>query len=426
LHPDDREHTLNEIQYFIKEKLPLDMEFRILWPDKTVHWILSKGHMYYDREDNAEKMIGVNIDITERKRAVEALQESERRFHTMSDHAPVMIWMSDAYKQCNFLNKTWLLFTGKTMETEVGDGWLEDIHPDDRSMFMNIFNDANTRREEFKIDYRLKRYDGEYRWIMNHGIPRYAGNEGSQIFIGYIGTCIDISERIDLERQKDDFMSIASHELKTPVTSIKAYAQILQQKFSKMDDAQSAGMLTRLDIQIDKLTELINTLLDVAKIQSGQMEYDREVIDVNEIIKELKEEYQPTYPSHQIVTSLDASARILGDKARITQVLSNFISNAIKYSSDHHEIVVRSENNRGDVVIAVEDFGVGIPLEMQDKIFGRFFRVSEVSGNRVSGLGLGLYIASQIIHQQGGKVWLKSLPGKGSTFYFSLPAYGAS
>jgi two-component system CheB/CheR fusion protein len=420
VHPDDLVTVREEIRQSIDNKKPLDAEFRIVWQDKSVHWLLTKANTYYDANGNPERMIGVNIDITERKRSIQALEESERRFHTMSDNAPVMIWMTDAAKRCNFLNKTWLLFTGNSMETELGEGWYKGIHPDDREGFFKVLDDAHANQREFKIDYRLKKHDGEYRWIMNHGVPRYAGND---VFIGYIGTCIDINDRIDIERQKDDFMSIASHELKTPVTSIKAYAQILQQKFIKGDDKVSADMLTRLDAQIDKLTRLINTLLDVARIQSGQMEYEKDEIDINTLILEIREELQPGYPNHEIVTHLNSNGKIIGDKARLSQVLNNLLSNAVKYSADANKVIVHTHHNSDGVVVTIEDFGQGIPKNMQDKIFGRFFRVSESSGNRVSGLGLGLYIASQIIKQQGGRIWLESQKGRGSKFSFSLPAF---
>jgi two-component system CheB/CheR fusion protein len=419
VYPADLAPIREALRQSIETRQPLDFEFRIIWPDKSIHWILTKANTHFDEKGVPDRMIGVNIDITERKHAIETLEESEKRFHTMSDNAPVMIWMTDATRQCNFLNKTWLLFTGNPIENELGEGWYKGIHPEDSEFFLKAFDEAHKSQQEFKIDYRLKRHDGEYRWVMNHGVPRYAGND---IFIGYIGTCIDINERIDVERQKDDFMSIASHELKTPVTSIKAYTQILQQKFVKAEDASSAGMLTRLDTQIDKLTNLINTLLDVARIQSGQMEYEKEEIDMNSLILEIKNEVQPAYPNHEIVTSLQATRRIVGDKDRITQVLNNLISNAVKYSSDANRIVIHTKEDGDSVVVTAEDFGQGIPKNLQEKIFGRFFRVSEASGNRVSGLGLGLYIASQIIKQQGGKIWLESEPGDGSKFSFSLPA----
>jgi two-component system, chemotaxis family, CheB/CheR fusion protein len=422
IHADDVPEVTKAIHESILQQKILDVEFRIVRTDGDVRWLLSKANVYPDKNGKIVQMMGVNIDITERKRSIEALAESEKRFHTLSDQAPVMIWMSDAAENCNYLNKTWLSFTGKRLQEEIGKGWYKGIHPEDLEKFLEIYDHAYDDRKAFKTDYRFRRHDGEYRWIMAHGVPRYSANE----FIGFIGTCIDITDRINLERQKDDFMSIASHELKTPVTSIKAYAQILHEKFKKQNDENSTMLLGRLDKQIDKLTGLINTLLDVARIQSGQMEYDYQRIDIKTFIKEVADEMQQTIPNHSLVLDFKRNSELVTDRARVSQVLNNLISNAAKYSPDSNKIVLTSDVKDHHFVFSVQDFGIGVPKEMHEQIFQRFFRVSESAGNRVSGLGLGLYISAQIIKQLGGNIWLQSVPGNGSIFSFSLPLNGKS
>lgn len=419
IHPDDRTGVRSALKNSIENRVPLDTEFRIITPDGTPRWILAKGIAYYDERGTPQKIVGVNIDVTERRNAIQSLEESEKRFHTMSDNAPVMIWMADVNQKVIFLNKTWLSFTGRSLEEESGEGWLECIHPEDRKLFVEVYDHAHDTRQKFKIEYRLKRHDGVFRWFLALGIPRFAGAED---FKGFIGTCIDITDRIDLEHQKDEFMSIASHELKTPVTSIKAYAQILLERFRLENDMPSSNLMTRLDVQIDKLTGLINTLLDVAKVQSGKMDYLAESFDINEFVLEVTEEMQPSCPKHHLVTELRAEGTIFGDKARLSQVLNNLIANAVKYSPKASEVIIKVERHDEDYVMSVQDFGVGIPKEMQQKVFDRFFRVTDVLGNRVSGLGLGLFISSEIVKQHGGKLWLQSAPGAGSTFFFSLPA----
>jgi two-component system, chemotaxis family, CheB/CheR fusion protein len=420
VHPDDGASVKESIQQAIANKKPLDIEFRILQSNGRVRWLLSKANTYYHKNGEPEKMMGVNIDITERKQAVEALAESERRFHSLTDHAPVMIWMTDDEQRCNYVNRTWLNFTGKSLEEETGFGWYDGIHPEDKEQFLNIYNQAYTDRQEFKADYRLRRHDGEYRWIMAHGVPRYTNRE---TLIGYIGTCIDISERIELEKQKDDFMGIASHELKTPVTSIKAYVQILHEKFKKLNDDASASMLGRLDNQIDKLTNLINTLLDVARIQSGQMDYDKRSIAVRPFIEEVTEEIQRTSPKHKIVTQLSLAdgESFFADREKTAQVLNNLMSNALKYSPEESHVVIKAVRKQEQIIFSVKDSGPGINKSLHKKIFDRFYRVSEKAGNRVSGLGLGLFISAEIVRQQGGTIWVESEPGKGSEFSFSLP-----
>jgi len=420
-YPDDLPYVRQNLQRSITEKKPLDIEFRIIQKNGQVRWLLSKANTYYNVKGVAYSLVGVHIDITERKQAIEALAESEKRFHTLSDQAPVMIWMTDDKQNCNFVNTTWLSFTGKSIQDETGAGWYSGIHPDDKDEFLLIYNDAYRNHKEFRTDYRLRRHDGTYRWVMAQGVPRYTNREN---FVGYIGTCVDITDRIELERQKDDFMGIASHELKTPVTSIKAYAQILHEKFAKLNDTETASMLARLDNQADKLTGLINTLLDVARIQSGQMEYDPEYFEAGAFVQEISEEMQRTTSRHKIITEVKVQGdkKVFGDRARLGQVMSNLISNAIKYSPDKDKIIVGVHAHGNEINFTVEDFGIGIDKDMHERIFERFYRVSEDSGNRVSGLGLGLFISAQIIHQQGGKIWVDSEVGKGSRFSFSLPS----
>jgi two-component system CheB/CheR fusion protein len=420
LHPEDRQLVTESTRHSIANRHALDIEFRIMHKSGSIRWLLSKATTYYDAVGKPETMMGVNIDITERKRAIEALAESEKRFHTLSDQAPVMIWMTDEKQNCNFVNKTWLEFTGKKGEQEMGFGWYDGIHPEDKNNFLEIYNNAYRDRKEFRADYRLRRSDGQYRWILAHGVPRYTNRDS---FIGYIGTCIDITDRIELEKQKDDFMGIASHELKTPVTSIKAYTQILHEKFKKLNDEASASMLDRLNTQIDKLTGLINMLLDVARVQSGQLELNPEYFDVVPFVHEITEEMQRTTSKHKIDLQLniDEGSKVFADRARVAQVLSNLVSNAIKYSADSKEIVVKVRPENAHMMFSVKDFGIGIDKDHHDKIFDRFYRVGDHAATKISGLGLGLYISGQIIRQLGGDISLNSEVGKGSEFSFSLP-----
>lgn len=232
----------------------------------------------------------------------------------------------------------------------------------------------------------------------------------------------DIEERIEIDKKKDEFISIASHELKTPVTSLKAYTQILQANFDEDKNEKGSVMLAKMDKQIDKLTELIVDLLDVTKIDKGEMVFDIEKFDINELIKEIAEEMQRTTQKHRIELELNDCEKIEGDRNRIGQVIVNFISNAIKYSPRKDKIIVSSKCDDGNVIIAVKDFGIGIPKADQANIFKRFYRVSGKTNYTFPGLGLGLYISSEIIKRHQGEISFQSVDGKGSTFYFQIPS----
>lgn len=232
----------------------------------------------------------------------------------------------------------------------------------------------------------------------------------------------DIEERIEIDKKKDEFISIASHELKTPVTSLKAYTQILQSTFDEDKNEKASAMLSKMDKQIDKLTGLIVDLLDVTKIDKGEMVFDIEKFDINDLVTEIAEEMQRTTQKHKIKLELKDCKKIRGDRNRIGQVIVNFISNAIKYSPGKEKIIVSSKCEDQQVIISVKDFGIGIPKSEHDHIFKRFFRVSGKNNYTFPGLGLGLYISSEIIKRHKGEISFESKEGKGSTFRFQIPS----
>jgi PAS domain S-box-containing protein len=245
-------------------------------------------------------------------------------------------------------------------------------------------------------------------------------NDSGEV-IGISTIARDITDRVKLQQQKDEFIGIASHELKTPVTSIKAYTQVIQNRFAKKGDEASVLMLSKMDSQLNKLTDLISDLLDVTKIESGKLVLELAYFDYNELVEEIVEEMQRTTRDHTIVVKLEKTKTVYGDRNRIGQVMMNLMSNAIKYSPESDKIIVRSDIKKSDITLCVQDFGVGIPKEKQDQVFKRFFRVSGPHQNTFPGMGLGLYISSEIVKRLGGRIWVESHKGKGSTFCFSIP-----
>ena len=225
----------------------------------------------------------------------------------------------------------------------------------------------------------------------------------------------------ELERRKDDFISMASHELKTPVTSIKVFTQILEKYNKEKGDVQDLKYLTRMSDQIDRLTKIINELLDVSRIQSRRLELSKELVSPSQIIEEACENIQATVPSHKILFRKTDVKPVFIDKYRINQVLVNLLTNAVKYSPSGGEILLKLEENPGEVVVSVKDHGIGISKEYHDRIFERFYRVYDKNEKTFPGLGMGLYISSEIVKKHKGRIWFEREEGKGSTFYFSLP-----
>jgi len=226
------------------------------------------------------------------------------------------------------------------------------------------------------------------------------------------------------ETQKDDFMSIASHELKTPVTSLKVFGQLMQQLATKNGDHTYDRYLIKMDEQVGKLTGLISSLLDVTKMQSGQMPFNMKYFDLNKCIQDNIEVAREIAKKHTVILEGSFKKKVYGDEDRIYQVVDNLISNAIKYSPKGKKVVVRLSNGKGEVSVSVQDFGIGIDKPHQEKIFDRFYRVTDIDEKTFPGLGIGLYISSEIIKRHNGKLWVESAKGKGSTFSFTIPYQG--
>lgn len=223
---------------------------------------------------------------------------------------------------------------------------------------------------------------------------------------------------------RDDFISIASHELKTPVTSVKMFTQVLKKHSEQIGDAKAVNHLSRMDKQLNKLTELIYDLLNISRIQAGKMEFNKNLFDFDHAVTEIIDILSQTVTRHTFKVYGRTNKKVRGDQERIGQVVNNLISNAIKYSPKSKKIIVKLTTDRDNVYVAVRDFGIGIGKVYLDKIFERFYRVYDANNKTYPGLGIGLYISSEIIKRHGGKLWVDSKVGKGSTFHFSIPING--
>ncbi|QEM12455.1 PAS domain-containing protein [Mucilaginibacter rubeus] len=230
----------------------------------------------------------------------------------------------------------------------------------------------------------------------------------------------DITDRRAIEQRKDDFLSIASHELKTPLTTIKGYVQIINRLIKNYDDEKLRESVGKTSLYVDRLNNLIGELLDVSRIQSGMIELHKAPFDFDHMIQETVGSIQQGSRNHEIVLTGQTGVQFNGDESHITQVVTNLLSNAIKYSPDHKEIGVHLSVLSGFIKVAVTDHGVGIAKDEQAKVFDRFYRVRDVQ-QKFPGMGIGLYICASIVNNHNGTLWVESEPGKGSTFSFTLP-----
>jgi len=355
-------------------------------------------------------------DLRPELAAQKALAESEQLFRDITTAAPAALWMTDVNGDVTYVNQIWADWTGMPLEWHQGKGWLDMIVPEDRDHVEEKFNADFKVRALHESEFRIKGRDGNEHYIVFTGNPQY---DPYVNFKGYIGAAVDITEQKQLQNQKDEFLSIASHELKTPITSMKAYLQVLSKMLDDRGDKSLISFAAKANKQVNKLTSLISDLLDVTKIQAGKMVLNITPVDLNDLVNSFNEQHLLS-DKHYITVKGSCNVMVNGDWHRLEQVMENLISNASKYSPDSDEIIITIEQLPDKVKISVTDFGIGIPEEKLSLVFDRFFRVEKTS-QQFSGLGLGLFISYQIVKQHGGEMGVTSKEGVGSTFWFSLP-----
>jgi PAS domain S-box-containing protein len=385
--------------------------------------------------------VAVVRDVTGRRQAELRLHETESRFRNMADVAPVMLWMSGTDGLCTFFNQTWLEFTGRSLQEEWGVGWSEGVHFEDFQRCIDTYMEAFNARRVFEMEYRLRRRDGAFRWILDRGTPRYAPDGG---FAGFIGSCIDITERKQLEVDlraavfaRDDFLSVASHELRTPLTSLKLQVDGLNRLLRRRPEgaltAERLGeSLDMISKQTVRLGELVEALLDVSRLKAGRLELTPTEVDLGALAGEVIDRWRPiaersgsriTIPLHDGVPNGAQAGQgpVVGwwDRVRLEQILNNLLANAVKYGPGH-PIEVTVAGADGLARVTVRDRGIGIAPEDQERIFARFERA--VPSSSYGGLGLGLWIVHQLLEAMGGSIQVHSAVGQGATFVVSLPA----
>ncbi|WP_316771507.1 ATP-binding protein [Pedobacter frigiditerrae] len=372
--------------------------------------------VYHPLKDDLGKTTSIMVVatlVTEQVKARKVIEESEQRFRFMLNAIPQQVWTATPNGELDYVNEVICADFGDNTEQIVGHGWQKYIHPDDLQTALVQWKNALQFGTEYSVEFRLLLADGSYKWHLGRALP-FVEDEEIKLWIG-TNTNIDIQK--ENEQKKDEFISIASHELKTPLTSVKAFNQLM----SRTDDQEKLSKYVAKSAEhISKLEKLITDLLDVTKINAGKMNYTMQVFDFTEMVKESIENVQHGTNTHQIILEQADAIEYNGDHFRLEQVMNNFLTNAIKYSPDGDKVLVNCRVENNNIVVSVEDFGVGIEENSLDKLFDRYYRVDNTA-MRFEGLGLGLFISSEILKRHQGNFWLESELGKGSTFYFRLP-----
>ncbi|GHO49789.1 PAS domain S-box protein [Ktedonospora formicarum] len=262
------------------------------------------------------------------------------------------------------------------------------------------------------------RVQGMDRWVQI--ISRSVRTQGGAVTMA-ISIWHDITERMRVEQRKDEFISVTSHELKTPVTSLKGFAYVLQRRLIKQGDEQALSYLARMDAQLDKLTRLISDLLDISRMQAGKLALRIEALDLDALLDEVVDNVRASTTSHQLRIEGHTGARVMGDPDRLGQVFINLLTNAIKYSPKAEHIIIRRFQEGKQVIVSVQDFGIGIDPSNHHRIFERFYQLTDSEEKTYPGLGIGLYLSQELVSRHQGRIWVESRKGVGSTFFVAVP-----
>ncbi|MCJ8154398.1 response regulator [Chryseobacterium sp. SSA4.19] len=380
--------------------------------------LLLKVKTFYNLQEQSVAMRktqqSLELEVKGRRESQVTMKSQIDHFHLMLESLPQIAFTLNEEGVVDFVNGKWYQYSAS-------DKHFPQTHPDDFNI-EDEFERCRRKGRALDLEIRIQNIEsGDYRYHLLRVTPVYDGNTVKN----WVGTFTDIDDQKKVEKEKDEFLSIASHELKTPLTSIKAYVQLLERRLKLDKESTEAGFVTKAQDQIEKLNTLITDLLDVSKIENGKLKINKKPTNLENVISNAIDTILQTHDELKIKIKRDGTKPdilIPLDEIRIEQVLINFLTNAIKYSPKNNQIIVTTfvDEEEQEVKVNVTDFGIGIPDFKQEAVFRKFYRVEE-SSLQFQGMGIGLFICSEIIKQHHGNIGVSSKVDEGSTFYFTLP-----
>lgn len=383
--------------------------------------------------DNEVSQLRAKIETLEQEVSVLKQQQidinqAKELYLKIFEEFPALIWRSRLDKLCDYFNKTWLEFTGRTMEQEFGTGWAEGVHPDDFDFCLKTYVEAFDKREAFLMEYRMKNSSGEYRWIRDFGRPFY---DLDNSFLGYIGSCYDITEikdnelkLIELNATKDKFFSIIAHDLRSPFNSLLGITKLLDDDLPTMTQEQIKKIVVTIRKSATNLYSLLENLLEWSRLQRGFIPYTPEPILLMPKVMLETGLAMESANNKEIELSYDIpdGLVVVADENMLGGILRNLASNSVKFTPKGGKVVILARPISDNwIEVSVKDTGIGMNKKMAGKLFKSDMDTGRRGTDNEPTTGLGLFICKDFVEKHGGKIWVESTEGKGSTFYFTLP-----
>ncbi|ACU61102.1 CheR family methyltransferase [Chitinophaga pinensis] len=454
--PEDVRRAEEALQHALSNRMLYVEEYRIRWTDSSVHWIAATGQGVYEEDGSVKKMIGVTMDITERKLAQLHLQQSEAYFRMIADTAPAMIWIAEKDGSFSFFNKAWQKYTGRSLDQNKDNGWYDIMHPEDTDKWKINFSRSSRDRKNFYSEFRLKRHDGTYHWLACSGIPRFNSQDE---FVGFIGACTDIDDQkmvedalerkvrertIALEdananlskrnHELEQFVFITSHDLQEPLRKIRLFADMLESVKpgtpTKIDTAQ---YLRKVKQSAIRMSDLIRDLIAYSRLELGENAFLP--VDLNQIVVNVIEDFELLIRDKNAKIDITELPVIDAVPLQMNQLFYNLIGNALKFSIPNGECRITITANKisdselndlpllpkgpGYYRIIVADNGIGFNQTYADKLFVIFQRLNQKE--KFEGTGIGLALCRKIMDIHNGDIQAFGVEQQGAAFHIIIP-----
>lgn len=375
-------------------------------------------------DDHTVGIMVVAIDVSQQVNSRKALEQAQDRLRFAFKAAELGTFDMDLHKGTLFWDERCRTLFGINHQNEVSyeQDFVEGLHPDDRERILNVIKNTfikSVSNGDYDVEYRtVGAEDHKLRWLRAKGKVYFDENDSP---VRFVGAVLDITEQKLDDLRKNDFIGMVSHELKTPLTSLTAYIQVLLTKASKNEDKFTIDALNKANQQVKKMSAMINGFLNVSRLESGKIQLSKQDFLLNDLIKEMVEDTQLMVSSHTLNFLPCEPITLYADADKIGSVITNLLSNAVKYSPKGKNIEVDCRQEGNMAKVSVKDEGMGIKPQDKEKLFERYYRVESKHAKHISGFGIGLYLCAEIIQRHNGQIGVESEIGKGSTFWFTLP-----